>query len=101
MTNPDFNAFWEQDRSNQDAHPLGWKVWTTPDELGVFFHHADGGPSDFQWTNARALYWNLVDNPQVVCWPEITDRNWDDGRGVWQAALDLLIYGRITCTTST
>lgn len=85
----DFERFFhEDDRNPPHAHPLHWNLWTVKDEIGVFDNE-----TSFESTNARALFWNLVDNPSVVSLPSITEDNREMGKGVWLGVLDLLAYG--------
>lgn len=92
MTNPEFSRYFEFQNESEAAEPLRWNLWTMADDFGVFGVN-EGLAGNFPWNNARALFWNLLDNPLVLAFPAVEEPNSQNGLGIWQAALDLVAYG--------
>ena len=78
------DAFESNQALGAELEPIRW-------DLRVFDSKWSDGES-FEWMHARALAWNLLDNPYVALQPILVDKSISGG--IWQAVLDLLAFGQ-------
>jgi len=78
------DAFESNQTPGADLEQVRW-------DLRVFDSEWSDGES-FEWMHARALAWNLLDNPYVALQPILDDKAISGG--VWQSVLDLLAFGQ-------
>ena len=78
------DAFESNQALGAELEPIRW-------DLRVFDSEWSVGES-FEWMHARALAWNLLDNPYVALQPILEDKSISGG--VWQSVLDLLAFGQ-------
>jgi len=78
------DAFESNQPPGADLEQVRW-------DLRVFDSEWSDGES-FEWMHARALAWNLLDNPYVALQPILDDKAISGG--VWQSVLDLLAFGQ-------